>query len=53
MAPYKEKDKVNEAVSSLLNSKCAAKLVAHFTWLFLVTISDISWGRTSMHSTWR
>lgn len=45
MAPYKEKHKVNEAVSSMLNSKCAAKLVAHFTWLFLVTISDIKLGQ--------
>lgn len=50
MAPYKESHKVNEAVNNMLNSRYTAKLVAHFTWLFPVTTSDRTWGKTSKQS---
>lgn len=50
MAPYKENHKVNETISNVFNSRCIAKLVAHFTWLFLVTPSDRRWDRTSKYS---
>ena len=34
----------------MLNGRCAAKLVAHSTWLFLITSSDKIWERTSKPS---
>lgn len=47
MALYKENHEVNEAINNTLNHRCAAELVAHSMWLFLVTTSDKIWGRTS------
>lgn len=50
MAPYKNNHIANEAINKMLTSGCIAKLVAHFTWLFLVTPFDRSWGTSKRSS---
>lgn len=52
IAPYKDNHIVNEAINKMLTSRCIAKLVAHFTWLFLVIPSDRSWAHPNT-AQWR